>query len=173
MNKPLTSDTTVIEATQNAIAENQHLEGALLPILHQIQHSLGYVPKTSVPTIAKALNLSRAEVHGVISYYHTFTDQPLGDTVIEVCRAESCQAVGGRVIEATLKESLGIDYNETTKDGKFTLEAVYCLGNCACSPALRIGDDIYGRVTPKKVDHLINKHRNSSSNNNSVKSNKN
>lgn len=159
MNIPLTSDTTAAKATSEAIDKNQHLEGSLLPILHQIQHSLGYVPKESVPAIAKALNLSRAEVHGVISYYHTFTDKPRGKTVIEVCRAESCQAVGGRAIEAALKESLGVDYDETTKDGKFTLEAVYCLGNCACSPALRIGDDIYGRVTPKKVDRLISKHR--------------
>ncbi len=159
MNKPLTSDTTVATATLNAIEKNKHLEGSLLPILHQIQHSLGYVPKESVPSIAKALNLSRAEVHGVVSYYHTFTDQPRGETIIEVCRAESCQAVGGRAIEAAIKENLGIDYDETTEDGKFTLEAVYCLGNCACSPALRMGDDIHGRVTPKKVDRLIKKQR--------------
>ncbi len=173
MSKPRTSDKNTLKATQHAIAENQHLEGALLPILHHIQQSLGYVPKESVPSISQALNLSRAEVHGVISYYHTFTHQPQGETVIQVCRAESCQAVGGRVIEATLKERLGIHYDETTQDGKFTLEAVYCLGNCACSPALRIGDEIYGRVTPKKVDHLINEHRNNSSNNNSAKSNEN
>lgn len=149
---------TITKVTERAVQDNQKLEGALLPILHQIQHELGYVPESSVPILSKALNLSRAEVHGVISYYHSFTDKPRGKTVVEICRAESCQAMGGIEIESHIKQTLGVDYDQTTDDGKFTLEAVYCLGNCACSPSMRINDDIYGRLTAKSAEQLIDKH---------------
>lgn len=139
----------------DSIAANRHLKGALLPILHQIQNQLGHIPSEYVIDIAEALNLSRAEVHGVISFYHSFTTSPQGKTVIEVCRAESCQAKGGRLIEAAVKAKLGVDYRQTTDDGEFTLEEVYCLGNCACSPSVRVGAEIYGRVTPESVGSLI------------------
>jgi formate dehydrogenase subunit gamma len=138
-----------------AIDENKHLEGALLPILHRIQHDLGHIPYELVGDIAEALNLSRAEVHGVITFYHSFKSKPQGKHVIEVCRAESCQAKGGRVIEATVKAKLGIEFEETTDDGEITLEPVYCLGNCACSPAIKINSQLYGRVTEDSVTDLI------------------
>jgi formate dehydrogenase subunit gamma len=130
--------------------------GALLPILHAIQDALGYVPAECVPAIAKTLNLSRAEVHGVISFYHYFRDTPPGKHTIHLCRAESCQAMGGKQLENHVKTRLGIDFHETTTDGKFSLEPVYCLGNCACSPAMQIDEEIYGRVSEKKFDATVN-----------------
>jgi len=129
--------------------------GALLPILHGIQNQLGYVPDTSVPIIADALNLSRAEVHGVISFYHHFRQKPVGKHVVEVCRAESCQAMGSKSVEAAVKEKLGIDYHQTTADQHITLEPVYCLGNCACSPSMRIDGDIHGRLDAESSLDLI------------------
>ncbi len=130
--------------------------GALLPILHAIQDAMGYVPAESVPTIAKALNLSRAEVHGVISFYHYFRETKPGKHTIHLCRAESCQAMGGKQLEQHVKNRLGIDFHETTADGEFSLEPVYCLGNCACSPAMQIGNEIYGRVSANSFDTTIN-----------------
>jgi len=143
------------QAVLNAIEENKHLEGPLLPILHRIQNDLGHIPSEHVSDIASALNLSRAEVHGVITFYHSFKNEAHGKHVIEVCRAESCQAKGGRAIEAAVKTKLGVDYEQTTSDGAITLEPVYCLGNCACSPAIKIDTQIYGRVTEESVSNLI------------------
>ena len=128
----------------------------ILPILHGVQDTLGYVPSDSVPAIAKALQLSRAEVHGVISFYHYFRDTPPGKHTIHLCRAESCQAMGGKDLEKHVKERLGIDYHETTADGKFSLEPVYCLGNCACSPAIQIDKEVYGRVSADSFETIIN-----------------
>ncbi len=131
--------------------------GALLPILHGVQDALGYIPSDAVPEIATALNLSRAEVHGVISFYHYFRDTPPGKHTIHVCRAESCQAMGSKKLEAHIKAKLGIDYHQTTADGRFSLEPVYCLGNCACSPAIQIDkDDLYGEMTAESFDAIIN-----------------
>jgi formate dehydrogenase subunit gamma len=129
--------------------------GALLPILHEVQNTLGYIPADSVADIASALNLSRAEVHGVISFYHYFRDTPPGKQTIHLCRAESCQAMGGSQLEVHVKTRLGIDFHETTADGQFSLEPVYCLGNCACSPAMQIGAEIYGRVSAASFDAAI------------------
>lgn len=147
--------TDIAAVVQAALNEHGHRAGPLLPILHQVQEQLRHIPSEAVGMIAKALNLSRAEVHGVVTFYHTFTSEPQGQHVIEVCRAESCQAMGGRAIEAHVKKALGIDYGQTTADGRITLEPVYCLGNCACSPSIRIGADIHGRVTTAKVDQLV------------------
>jgi formate dehydrogenase subunit gamma len=155
MSNKQSPDTDLKAAVLNAIESNRHLAGPLLPILHQIQNELGHVPSQHVIDIAQGLNLSRAEVHGVISFYHSFTTAPHGKHVIEVCRAESCQAMGGREIEASVKATLGIDFEQTTDDGQFTLEPVYCLGNCGCSPAIKINSDIYGRVTSESVTGLI------------------
>lgn len=130
--------------------------GALLPILHEVQNALGYIPAESVPEIASMLNLSRADVHGVISFYHYFRDTPPGRHTVHLCRAESCQAMGSKHLEAHVKSKLGIDFHETTADGKFSLEPVYCLGNCACSPAMQIGEEIYGRVSAESFDSVIN-----------------
>ena len=129
--------------------------GALLPILHEIQGQLGYVPPESIELIAKALNQSSAEIYGVISFYHQFRTTPVGAHQVEICRAESCQSMGGRALEAHAKASLGVDYHQTTSDGEVTLETVYCLGNCACSPSIRIDDQTYARVTPEQFDALM------------------
>ena len=131
------------------------LPGALLPVLHEIQHELGYVPAEAVPAIARALNLSRAEVHGVISFYTHFRTAPTGEHVLQVCRAEACQASGCRALEAHIKTRLGIDYGATTADGKVTLEAVYCLGNCACGPSVQVDDQLHARVSPQAFDKLL------------------
>jgi len=148
--------TGVINLTiQEIITGLKDKPGALLPILHGIQDELGYIPAETVTTIADALNLSRAEVHGVISFYHYFRDTPPGKTTIHLCRAESCQAMGSKALEEHAKAKLGIDFHETTPDGAFSLEPVYCLGLCACSPSIQIGDDVYGRVSAESFDSAI------------------
>ena len=152
----MTESNTTQATVQKIITALKDKPGALLPILHAIQDALGYVPAESVPAIAKALNLSRAEVHGVISFYHYFRDTQPGKHTIHLCRAESCQAMGARQLENHVKTKLGIGFHETTADGKFSLESVYCLGNCACSPAMQIDEEIYGRVTANSFDAAIN-----------------
>jgi formate dehydrogenase subunit gamma len=129
--------------------------GALLPILHSIQDALGYVPDTAVPIVADVLNLSRAEVHGVVTFYHFFRRQPPGKHTLYVCRAEACQSMGSRKLEQYVRQKLGVDFHETTSDGRFTLEPVYCLGNCACSPAVMVDETVYGRVTPERIDEIV------------------
>jgi len=129
--------------------------GALLLILRRVQDELGWIPEQSVPLIADVLNLSRAEVHGVVTFYHDFRHHPPGRHVIRLCRAESCQAMGAVALARHLKDRLRIDFGQTTADGNITLDAVYCLGNCACSPAITVDGDIYGRVTPAALDDLI------------------
>ncbi len=129
--------------------------GALLVILRRIQDELGWVPEECVPILADALNLSRAEVHGVVTFYHDFRHLPPGRHVIRLCRAESCQAMGAVRLARHIKDRLGIDFGQTTADGNITLDAVYCLGNCACSPAMTVDDDIYGRVSAGSIDELI------------------
>lgn len=137
------------------IKTHETMPGNLLPILHGIQDTLGYIPPAAVEDIATVLHLSHAEVHGVISFYHYFRDTPPGRNTIHICRAESCQAMGGKSLENHAKQRLGIDFHETTADGQFSLEPVYCLGNCACSPSLTIANEVFGRVTPEKFDHLV------------------
>lgn len=129
--------------------------GALLPILHRLQNSLGFVPETAIPLIADALNLSRADVHGVVSFYHHFRHTQPGVHVIQVCRAESCQSMGARALEQHAKQTLGIDYHQTTDDGQFSLEPVYCLGNCACSPSIRVANKVYSDMNTQKFDQLL------------------
>ena len=129
--------------------------GPLLPILHAIQDEFGFVPSFVVSVIAEVLNLSRAEIHGVITFYHFFRETAPGKKILYLCRAEACQAMGARKLECHVKEKLGVDYHETTSDGRFSLEPVYCLGNCACSPAVMIDDFVYGRVTPERFDLLV------------------
>ena len=131
------------------------LPGATLPILHAIQDAWGYVPDEALPRIATALNLSRAEVQGVVSFYHHFRRTPPGRHVVQVCRAESCLAMGAGALEAHARVTLGIDVHQTSADGAVTLEPVYCLGNCACSPSIRVDDDIHGRMSPRRFDALL------------------
>jgi formate dehydrogenase subunit gamma len=131
------------------------MPGALLPLLHAVQDSLGYIPEEAYPNIASALSLSVAEVHGVVTFYHHFRIHQPGRHILQVCRAESCQAMGSEVLEAHIKNKLGIEFHETTPDGAITLEPIYCLGNCACSPSVMINEEVYGRVDSKKIDQLI------------------
>ena len=121
------------------------LEGPLLPILHAIQEAFGHVPDTAIPQIAAALTLSKAEVHGVISFYHDFREKPAGRHVLKLCRAEACQAAFGDSVADRAKEKLGIDWHETTPDGAVTLEPVFCLGLCACGPAAMVDGQLVGR----------------------------
>jgi len=148
-------DSEASRSVDDALARLKDLPGALLPILHAIQNALGYVPPESVPFIARELNLSRAEVHGVITFYHYFRDTPPGRHTLHICRAEACKAMGSDALEAHAKQTLGIDYHENTSDGEFSLEPVYCLGNCACSPSMMVGTEVYGRVTPERFDEII------------------
>lgn len=134
---------------------HKDLPGNLLPILHGIQDTLGYIPADAVEDIANALQLSKAEVHGVISFYHYFRDTPPGTHTVKICRAEACQSMNGKALEQHAKQSLGIDYHETTEDQKISLEPVYCLGNCGCAPSITIDDQVYGRVNAAKFDQLI------------------
>lgn len=143
------------EVVESVVASHRGKIGALLPILHSIQNKLGFIPQEAVPMIAGAINLSRAEVSGVMSFYHDFRNEPAGKHLIHLCRAEACQAMGSRELERHASDQLGIQYGETTADGLFTLEPVYCLGNCACSPSVRIDDELHARVSPEKFDELI------------------
>jgi formate dehydrogenase subunit gamma len=146
------ADNAAIEAI---VSEFRDMPGGLLPLLHAIQDRLAYVPREAVPIIAEALNLSRAEVHGVVSFYHLFRTTAPGRQVLYLCRAEACQAMGARALEEHVKQTLGIDFHETTADGRFSLEPVYCLGNCACSPAVMIDETVHGRVSPQRIDELL------------------
>ena len=128
--------------------------GPLLEILHAVQDELGCVPAEAVAPIADALNLSRAEVHGVVSFYHHFRAAAPGRYVVQLCRAEACQSMNARATEARAKELLGVDFGATTADGRVTLEAVYCLGNCACAPAIMVNGELHGRVTPARFAEL-------------------
>ena len=145
------------EIVESAIASHRGKVGALLPVLHSIQDKLGHIPKQAVPMIAQAMSLSRAEVHGVMSFYHDFRGEPAGKHIIHLCRAEACQAMGSRELEQHVMDRLGIGYGETTADGLVSLEPVYCLGNCACTPSIRVNDDIHARVTAQKFDELIDR----------------
>jgi formate dehydrogenase subunit gamma len=131
------------------------LPGATLPILHALQDEFGYVHADAVPLIARALNLSRAEIHGVVTFYHDFRTEPGGGRVVKLCRAEACQSMGCRSLEAHVKDRLGIDYGETTTDRRFTLQAVYCLGNCALAPAVMIDSELHGRVDAGRFDAIL------------------
>lgn len=131
------------------------MPGALLPVLHAVQDEFGYVAPGAVPHIAEALNISRAEVHGVISFYHLIRSEAPGKKLVYICRAESCQAAGGRDLEAHAKARLGIDFYQTTDDGEVSLEPVYCLGNCACSPSVMVNDKLYSRVDAGRFDELL------------------
>jgi len=146
---------SLAETVETVVQEHAGKIGALLPVLHDVQDRMGYIPSEAIPLIAKALNLSRAEVHGVMHFYHDFRSEPAGDHLIQLCRAEACQAMGGRALEAHVKDRLGIGFGETTADGRYSLEPVYCLGNCACTPSVRIDDAVHARVTAGRFDELL------------------
>ncbi|WP_343586028.1 formate dehydrogenase subunit gamma [Herbaspirillum sp.] len=142
-------------AVRGIIDERKGMAGAMLPILHGIQEKVGYIPADAVPMIAGELNVSRAEVHGVISFYHFFRQQPPGKHVVQVCRAEACQARGAQALAEHAQNLLGCGFHETSADGQFTLEPVYCLGQCACGPNVMIDDELYARVGADKFQRLV------------------
>ena len=140
---------------QEIIAAHLNLQGAALPILHAVQEALGYVPEAAIPMIAEALNVSRAEMHGVVTFYHDFRRAPAGRHVLKLCRAEACQAAGGHAVEERIREKLGIGFGETSADGRVTLDAVYCLGLCATAPSAMVDGRLVGRLDPAGADRIV------------------
>ena len=146
---------TVAEVVTDSVAALEGQRGALLPILHAIQETLGCVPREAVPVLAERLNLSRADVHGVVSFYHDFRAEPAGRTTVKICRAEACQAVGsGRLVDH-VRDRYGMELGETRSDGALTVDQVFCLGNCALGPTVQIGARLHGRVDAAKLTDLI------------------
>ncbi|CAG0993089.1 formate dehydrogenase subunit gamma [Rhizobiaceae bacterium] len=150
--QPASTDIAARAAT--VVAERRNLEGPLLPILHELQAEFGHVPQEALPVIAEALNLSKAEVHGVVTFYHDFRREPAGRHVIKLCRAEACQSMGGDAVAARLQELLGIGFHETAKDGSVTLDPVYCLGLCACAPAALVDGEPVGRLDEEALQAI-------------------
>lgn len=143
------------QVVQELLAQVPHATEHLLPVLQQVQARLGYIPEHAIRSVADAYNRSRAEVYGVVTFYHDLRLAPVGDTVIQLCLAEACQAMGCRTLAAHATRRLGVALGETTADGRVHLEATYCLGNCALGPCVRVGDAVYGRVTPERFDALL------------------
>lgn len=149
------ASTQIAARTAEIIDTMRELEGPLLPILHGIQEEFGYVPQETLPVIADALNLSRAEVHGVVTFYHDYRSHPAGRHVLKLCQAEACQSMGSEVTTARIKQLLGIDFHETTRDGAVTLEPVYCLGLCACAPSAMLDGAVIGRLDAETIDEIV------------------
>jgi formate dehydrogenase subunit gamma len=137
------------------IQEYAALPGPLLVILHAVQDRIGFVPPEALPHIAQALNISRAEVHGVVTFYHDFRTSPPGQHVVRLCQAEACQSMGSETLAAHARARLGLDFHQTSANGAMTLEPVYCLGNCACAPALTVDGLVHGRMTAERFDRLV------------------
>lgn len=137
------------------VREHAAKPGAMLPILHALQDTFGHVPDAAVPLIAAELNLSRAEVHGVVTFYHDFRRVPAGRRIVKLCRAEACQAMGGDDLAMHAERRLGTAIGATSADGRVTLEPVYCLGLCACAPAAMVDGEVVGRLTPDRLDTLL------------------
>ncbi|MBB3463503.1 formate dehydrogenase subunit gamma [Rhizobium sp. BK377] len=149
----------IAERIRSIVADLRSLEGPLLPILHEVQDQFGYVPQEALPIIADELNLSRAEVHGVVTFYHDYRDHPAGRHVLKLCRAEACQSMGGDALAERIKTLLGIDFHQTTLDGSVTLEPVYCLGLCACAPAAMFDGEVHGRVDDELAAEFVEEAR--------------
>lgn len=147
--------TNVAERAAAIIEEFKSLEGPLLPILHEMQHEFGYVPTETLPAIARALNISNAEVHGVVTFYHDYRKEPAGRHVLKICQAEACQSMGSDRIAAMVQQALGIGFHETSKDGSVTLEPIYCLGLCACAPSAMLDGEVLGRVDQDTIDEIV------------------
>ncbi len=141
--------------TASVISEYGDLEGPLLPILHGLQHEFGFVPPQSLPIVAKALNISKAEAHGVATFYHDYRAAPAGRHVLKLCQAEACQSMGSDAIAAQIKQALGIGFHETSADGSVTLEPVYCLGLCACAPSAMLDGEVIGRIDTDAVEEIV------------------
>jgi formate dehydrogenase subunit gamma len=133
--------------------------GGLLPAVRALQNHFGAISDPDIGALAGAFNLSQAEVHGVVSFYHDFRQQPAGRHIVRICQAEACQAMGSRSLTDQIKTALGIDFHQTTSDGLFSLEPVYCLGNCACAPAIMVDGDTYGRVDVDRAESIFSHRR--------------
>ncbi|WP_454917492.1 formate dehydrogenase subunit gamma [Xanthobacter sediminis] len=142
------------ERAAQVIAEHRHLEGATMPILHALQETFGFVPDPAVPLIAESLNLSRAEVYGVLTFYHDFRREPPGRHVVKLCAAEACQSMGGTALARHAEDRLGVGMGETSPDGKITLEPIYCLGLCACAPSALVDGQLVGRLDAGAIDEM-------------------
>ncbi|MDO5658460.1 MAG: formate dehydrogenase subunit gamma [Paracoccus sp. (in: a-proteobacteria)] len=140
---------------RDVIAPYAALEGPLLPMLHALMDAFGHIPQAAYPVLATQLNISRAELHGVVSFYHDFRDAPAGRHVLKICRAEACQAMGGDAVAQAALARLGLDWHGTTPDGRITVEPVYCIGLCACAPAAMLDDRVAGRVDAARLDAMI------------------
>ncbi|MCF2870362.1 formate dehydrogenase subunit gamma [Octadecabacter sp. G9-8] len=149
------ADAQTTETMTAILAQNSGLEGPLLPILHSVQAEFGFIPGDVVQIIADHLNITRAEVHGVITFYHDFRDAPAGKHVVKICRAEACQSVGANALSERAFEKLGVEWHGTTANGNVTLEPVYCLGLCACGPAAMVDGKVVGRVDHAKLDKIL------------------
>lgn len=141
------------------IAAHASLEGPVMPVLHALQEEFGYLPEEAVPLVASVLNLSRAEIHGTVTFYHDFRRKPAGKHVLKLCRAEACQSMNGPRIAHDLLVKLGIDWGETTSDGVLTVEGVYCLGLCACAPSALYDGEPIGRLDPETLDAVVREAR--------------
>ncbi|MEQ5871582.1 formate dehydrogenase subunit gamma [Sagittula sp. NFXS13] len=144
-----------VEEITRIVDAHSTLEGPLLPMLHAVQEAFGYIPAQAHGPICEALNITRAELHGVITFYHDFREKPAGRHVLKICRAEACQSVGGTNMAEALLAKLGLDWHGTTANGAVTIEPVYCLGLCACAPAAMVDDRVVGRVDAAKLDRLL------------------
>ena len=147
------------ERAQEIIEAHRHLDGATLPILHALQDAFGYVDREAMPMVAQALNLSRAEVYGVVSFYHDFREAPPGQHVLKLCRAEACQSMGADALADHARARLNIDWHETTPDGRVTLEPVFCLGLCACAPAAMLDGRVVGALDEGRLSSLLDEAR--------------
>lgn len=147
--------TDIAAQTAAIIEEMKGLEGPLLPILHNLQEEFGCVPQDALPVIADALNLSNAEVHGVVTFYHDYRREPAGRHVLKLCQAEACQSMGSDAVADRVRRLLGIGFHETAADGSVTLEPVYCLGLCACAPAAMLDGEVIGRLDADAVDGIV------------------
>lgn len=143
------------EQVELALAQYRNEPGPLLQVLHAVQAKLGFIPRPAVRVIAEGLNLSRADVHGTVTFYHYFRQTPPGEHIIQLCQAEACRSMHCETLTEHVKQRLGVGFHSTTPDGRYSLEPVYCLGLCACSPALMIDGDVHGRVTPARFDELL------------------
>jgi len=153
MNKPV--EAPELLTVSRLLPEFKDMPGGLMPLLHAVQEALGFIPPAAVPMLAEAMNLSRAEVHGVITYYHFFRTEPAGKHVVQVCRAEACQACGSDELLAMAEKTLGCKSHETSANGAVTLESVYCLGLCASSPAIQVNDKLHARMSTEKLKTIL------------------
>lgn len=145
------------DRARELVRRHEHARGPLLPVLHDLQGAFGCIDRRSIALVADTLNLSQAEVYGVVTFYADLRSEPAGSAVVRVCRGEACQAMGAEALVAHATEHLGIPLGETAADGAVTLEQVFCLGNCALSPSVMIDGEVFGRVSPARFDQLVDR----------------